>query len=182
MKTAIFFATGLEELEGLTVVDILRRAGVTIDIVSVTDRLQVTGAHNITITADKMLADIDFDTCDMLILPGGMPGTTNLDHCAPLKEAIASFDKAGKRIAAICAAPMILGGMGLLQGRKATCYPGVDPKLTGATVTGEEAVTDGHITTGKGFGCAIPFALEIVRVLLGEEKAQALKEEIVYGH
>ena len=181
-KTAIFLATGLEEIEGLTVVDILRRADIGIDVVSIYDTPDITGAHDIRITADKCIADINFDDYDMLILPGGMPGTTNLEACKTLTDAILSFDRAGKKIAAICAAPGILGRMGILNGRKACCYPGVDGELKGAEVLAVETVTDGHITTGRGMGCAIPFALEIVRVFLGEEKAQALKEAIVYGH
>ena len=181
-RIAIFFATGLEEIEGLTVVDILRRAGVDVTIVSVCDTPEVTGSHDIRITADKCIGDINFDDYDMLILPGGMPGTTNLELCKPLTDALISFDKAGKRIAAICAAPGILGRLGILKGRKACCYPGVEEELKGAKALTVETVTDGHITTGRSMGCAIPFALEILRVLSGEEKAQALREQIVYGH
>lgn len=181
-KVAVFLADGLEEIEGLTVVDVLRRAGVTVDVVSVTDTKKVTGSHDIHIGADKVIGEINFDDYEMLILPGGMPGTTNLEACTALTDAVKAFDAAGKKIGAICAAPGILGRMGLLEGKNACCYPGVDDALKGATVCDVETVTDAHITTGRSMGCAIPFALEIVRVLMGEEKATSLKEEIVYMH
>ena len=182
IKVAIFLAEGLEEIEALAVVDILRRALVTVDVVSITDTHEVTGSHDIRIIADKVIADISFDDYEMLILPGGMPGTTNLEACKPLTDAIRAFDASGKKLAAICAAPGILGRMGLVQGKRTCCYPGIDVHMKGAEVLPVEALTDGHITTGRGFGCAIPFGLEIVRVLLGEEKAAALKDEIVYMH
>lgn len=179
---AIFLANGLEEIEALAVVDILRRALVTVDVVSITGTLEVTGSHDIRIIADKVIADIDFDDYEMLILPGGMPGTTNLEACKPLTDAVRAFDAAGKKLAAICAAPGILGRMGLMEGRRSCCYPGVDDQLKGAKVCAVETLTDGHITTGRSFGCAVPFGLEIVRVLLGEDKAAQLKDEIVYMH
>ena len=126
MNTAIFFADGFEEIEGLTVVDMFRRAGISIQTVSISDSLTVTGSHDIKVQADCLLKDFDFNTVEMLILPGGMPGTTNLSKCEPLCDALMQFSRQGHYLAAICAAPSILGGLGILNGRVATCYPGFE--------------------------------------------------------
>lgn len=123
MNTAIFLADGFEEIEGLTVVDMFRRAGIPIQTVSISDSLTVTGSHDIKVQADCLLADFDFNTVEMLILPGGMPGTTNLSKCEPLCDALMQFSRQGRYLAAICAAPSILGSLGILNGRVATCYP-----------------------------------------------------------
>ncbi len=125
-QVCIFFAPGLEEIEGLTVVDLMRRAGISIQVVSVADTLDITGAHNIHITADALLSDTDFSDTEMLVLPGGAPGTCNLEACGPLMDLLKDFYRQGKYVGAICAAPMIFGHLGFLEGRKATSYPGFE--------------------------------------------------------
>ena len=179
-RVCVFFADGFEEIEGLTVVDILRRAGIETETVSVMGRKEIHGAHHITVTADSLFEEADMSGADMIVLPGGMPGTLNLKEHEGLRELLISFDKEQKHIAAICAAPSILGGLGMLEGRKACSYPSFEDQLTGAQVVKEPAVTDGHITTGRGMGTAIPFALELTALLAGKEKAEEIREAIVY--
>lgn len=166
-KAALFLAKGFEEIEALGTVDILRRAQIEIDTVSITDYNIVTGAHNIAVTADKTFNDTDFGHYDMLILPGGMPGAKNLNEHIDLKNLITEFNSKGKYIAAICAAPMILGGMGLLEGKRATCYPGFEAELIGAKITGDNVVVDDNIITGKGPGLVFDFGLRLVELLMG---------------
>ena len=174
-KIAIFFAEGYEEIEALTVVDLCRRAGIWVDMVSVTDSLQVTGAHGIPVVADKMFADIDLDNAEMLLLPGGLPGATNLDAHQGLSDMIMSFASEGKPLAAICAAPLVFGNRGLLQGKKATCYPGFESYLAGAEYTAALVETDGNFITAKGPGAAMDFAFAIVEKYCGIEKVNELK-------
>ena len=180
-KVCVFLADGFEEIEGLTVVDILRRAGIETETVSVMGRKEILGAHGIKVEADKTFEEAGADKADMLVLPGGMPGTLNLKACTGLIELLKSFDRDKKYIAAICAAPSILAELGILKGRKACSYPSFEDKLNGADVVREPAVTDGHITTGRGMGTAIPFALRLTALLAGEAKAEEIKESIVYG-
>ena len=157
MKTVyLFLATGFEEIEALTIVDMLRRAEIDITTVSISRNLQVEGAED----------------ADWLILPGGMPGTKHLGECKPLVSLLQRQAAANKNIAAICAAPSVLGQAGLLNGYKATCYPGFEQFLTGATVTGDNVTVDRNITTGKGPGAAISFATAIITQIAGEEKAR----------
>ncbi len=178
--TAIFLAEGFEEIEALTVVDLLRRKNITIDMVSAYGTKTVTGSHGITVEADCALADLKPDEIDMIILPGGMPGTKNLEACEPLQQLIRSFDEQQKAISAICAAPGILGRMGLLKGRKACSYPTAEDQLFGANVSREEVTKDGHILTSRGMGTAIPFGLAIVAEILGQEEADQLAKAIVF--
>ncbi|MCR5101474.1 MAG: DJ-1/PfpI family protein [Butyrivibrio sp.] len=179
-KTAIFMADGFEEIEGLTVVDLLRRAGIEISMVSISDSLMVKGSHGIKVQVDKLFKEVNFDELDMIILPGGQPGTTNLDNYEPLKEKIAEFDKAGKYISAICAAPGVFGRMGILKGKKACSYPACEDQLTGADVQKTETTVDGHILTSRGMGTAIAYGLAIVERFQGKEAADKLGENIVY--
>ncbi len=181
-KVCVFLADGFEECEGLITVDILRRAGVEVVMASVTGKAQVTGSHRISVTADALAEALALDEFDMLVLPGGMPGTTHLGGSALVTWVVRRFIGQGKRVAAICAAPSVLGGLGLLEGRRATCYPSFEHALAGAEITGAEAVTDGPVTTGQGLGAAIPFALELAALLEGPQKAQEVKEAIVYRH
>lgn len=173
-----FLADGLEEVECLTVVDILRRAGLTVTMVSVTGRLSVTGSHAITIMADRLFEECDFSDADMLFLPGGMPGTGSLASHEGLKALILSSDAGGKYLAAICAAPSVYGGLQLLSGKHVTCYPGFEAKCTGAVIEKAGVVTDGRITTARGLGFAVDLGLELVRILSGEEAAAAIKKAI----
>ncbi len=179
-KTAIFFATGYEEIEALTVVDILRRAGEEITMVSITDERRVSSSHGVEVTMDKVLSEVNFDETDVIVLPGGMPGTKNLEACEALMEQVDAFVKAGKTVAAVCAAPSILGHRGHLKGKKACSFPDRESELEGADVKQEPAVTDGNIITGRGMGAAIPFGLAILEKLQGKEAADAMAAKIVY--
>lgn len=177
-KVAIFFAEGFEEIEALTVVDMCRRAGIDIDMVSVTESLEVTGTHHIPVIVDKELEEIDFEEYDMLVLPGGWPGTPNLEKSFELMKQVKIFGETKKWVAAICAAPSILGHLGLLKGKKACCYPGFEEHLEGAHVTFDRHQVDGNIITGRGMGCAIDFSVAIIDALLGEGKGREIAEKI----
>lgn len=170
MKTSyLFLANGFEEIEALTVIDMMRRAGIDVRTVAITPQSIVTGAHNIPVTADMTIDDASLADAQWLILPGGMPGSKNLGGCAPLVEALKAHAAADKPIAAICAAPFVLGVNGILDGRKATCYPGFEAMLHGATVTEHMVEVDGNIITGKGPAAAADFASAIIRHTLGDD-------------
>ena len=179
-KLGIFMADGCEEIEGLTVVDLVRRAGIEIEMISVSGEKNVTGSHKITFQTDVSKADADFASYDGIVLPGGMPGTTHLMEDDTVNRVIKEFATSGKLVAAICAAPSVLGNAGLLEGKKATCYPGVEGKLTGADFVTDPVAKDGNIITSRGLGTAIEFAAEIVAYLLDESAAKSLKESVVY--
>lgn len=178
-KVYVFLATGFEEIEALTVVDILRRDKIEVVMISIENEAYVTGSHNITVRADLPYEEADFENVDMLILPGG-PGHTKLLEHKGLTEKIKAFNLSRKRIAAICAAPSILGRLGVLIGKKAVCYPGYENDLQGANVLRDEVITDGNITTSRGAGTAIPFSLELVKLLDCETEAGAMKSKIIY--
>lgn len=179
-KLGIFMADGCEEIEGLTVVDIARRAGIEIEMLSVTEKLEVTGAHGIVFRADAFAHEADYAGMDGIILPGGMPGTLRLGADETVKRVIKEFAVAGKLVCAICAAPSVLGEAGILQGKRAVCYPGFEEKLIGAVCLKDAVAVDGNIITSRGMGTAIPFALAIVRCLQGEELAAELGRGIIY--
>lgn len=179
-KIAVFLADGFEEIEALTVVDICRRAGILVEMVSVQDGKIVEGSHGIRVDADMLFEDMDFDSLDMLVLPGGMPGTRNLEAHKGLMEQLDAFYREGKYVAAICAAPTIMGHRGILKGRKACCYPGMENELDGAEVVYEPVAISEHVITSRGMGCAIPFGLAVTAVLCGKEKAEELARGIVY--
>lgn len=178
-KVYAFAADGMEEVECLAVCDVLLRAGMDVKLVSIMGRRQITGSHGFKLTADTVFEDIS-DDADLLFLPGGYEGTLNLTAHAELGELLKAHAAKGKRLAAICAAPSVLGGLGLVKGLKATCYPGWEEKMTGAECTGEAVVTDGFVSTGRGVGCALDLGLELVRLFDGEEAALKLKNEIQY--
>jgi 4-methyl-5(b-hydroxyethyl)-thiazole monophosphate biosynthesis len=182
LKTAIFFADGCEEIEGLTVVDLLYRAGIPCTKVSINDIPEVTSSHEVIFRTDTTIAELDFSEYDMLILPGGVPGTPNLRACDKLMEEVVSFHKEGKQIAAICAAPGIFAELGLLNGIPATCNPSRDDLLTenGAILKENKVVVSGNIITSRAMGTAIPFGLAIVEHYLGRDTARALGENILY--
>lgn len=179
-KIAIFFATGFEEIEALTVVDILRRAEESVEMVSITGERRVTSSHGVEVTVDKVFSEINFDETDVIVLPGGMPGTKNLEAFGPLMEQVDAFVKAGKLVTAICAAPSILGHRGHLKGKKACSFPTFEDHLEGADVKQKPAVIDGNIITGRGMGAAIPFGLAILEKLQGKDAAAAMAEKIVF--
>ena len=183
-QALIFLAPGYEEVEMLTVVDMLRRAGITIDMVSVTDELPVTGSHNVTIIADVLLVeldDTDFQNVDALILPGGIPGTPHLRACEPLCHQLIECNQQGKLIAAVCAAPTVLSSLGILNGRQATCYPSFADKLPGAVYIKKPVVIDGNVITSRGMGTCIEFAGAVIETLLNRETAEEVKEKIIYN-
>lgn len=173
MKTVfIFLTTGFEEIEALGTIDILRRGGVNIKSVSLTDSKQVVGSHQIPVVADMIFAEVDFSQAEMLILPGG---TTKFNEHDDMKKEVLAFANKGEKVAAICASPMVLGGLGLLKGKNATAYPGFEQYLQGATLQTDKAVVvDGNITTGRGPGLTIDFALNLVEQLEGKEKRDAV--------
>lgn len=175
-KVYVFLADGFEEVEALTPIDVLRRAGLQVVTVSVMEDQVVEGAHGVPVVADALFADIKQGAADMLLLPGGMPGATNLDAHEGLGALIMAYAAAGKPLAAICAAPLVYGKRGLLQGKKATCYPGFEGFLEGAEYTGALVEQDGNFITGKGPGAAMDFAFAIVEKFCGAEKVQELKE------
>ena len=180
MAIAVFFANGYEEIEALTVVDLTRRAGIKTWMVSITEEKVVTGSHGISVTMDKTLSDVKFEEVDMIVLPGGMPGTINLEACEPLMEKVKEFDKAGKYISAICAAPTVFGHLGLLEGKKACCYPSMEEGLVGAEVSYETTATADHILTSRGMGTAIDFGLQIIARFQGQEASDDMAKKIVY--
>ena len=171
-----FFADGFEEIEAFTAVDVLRRAGMNVEIVSVTPDEIVVGAHDVSLLCDKNYDNCDFFDAELLLLPGGMPGAATLGKHAGLCRLLQDFAAKNKPIAAICAAPMVLGKLGLLKGKKATCYPSFEQYLDGAECTDEAVVRDGNIVTAKGPGAAMEFALTIVEMLDGKEKVNELVE------
>ncbi len=180
-RVAVFVAPGLEEIEGLTVVDLLFRAGIPCDTIAVSDAREVTSSHEVTIVCKKTIAEADFADYDMLVLPGGIPGTPNLRACEPLCEELVARAAEGRPLAAICAAPSILAELGILKGRRATSNPGFQHVLAeqGAILVDEPAVVDGNIITSQGAGTAMAFALEIVRHYLGDEAVAAVRKGVV---
>ena len=181
-KVFIFFADGLEEIEGLTVVDMMRRAGIDISIVSMNDTLKVTGSHKIVMEADVLLKDVDENGADMYVLPGGLPGTTHLANSQTLARMLTNAAAGGKYVAAICAAPSVLGGLGLLQGKNATSYPGFEDKLTGAHCQTDNVVVDGNVITSRGMGTAIDFSAALIALLKDEKTAADLKKSIMFNY
>ncbi len=177
MKNAfVFFAEGFEEIEAITIIDVLRRADIPTNMVSITGKLAVTGAHGITIHTDALFEEADFSDAEILILPGGLPGANNLNAHDGLKKRLSEFHNDGKPVAAICAAPLVLGGLNILQNIEAACYPGFENKMLGATVSEQLAVKSGNVITGRGPGAAFNFALEIVAGLKGKDIADNLSE------
>lgn len=174
---AIMMADGFEEIEALTPVDVLRRAGLDARTVAVGSKVAV-GSHGIAVVCDMTADEVRLDELTAVIFPGGMPGSLNLDASPYSDKFIDAVQKNGGRIAAICAAPLVLGRRGLLDGKRAICYPGFENELKGATVENAPVVTDGSITTAIGMGAALPFSLELVRLILGEEKAKSIADAI----
>lgn len=178
-KIAVHLAEGFEETEAIGIVDVLRRAGFDVYMVSITGTVKVTGAHKIAIKADVLFENVDYQNIDMIVLPGGMPGTRNLQEHEGLCSKILGFYKQGKCLGAICAAPLIFGGLGILKGKKATCFPGFEQELLGADVTGGYVEQSGNIVTGKGMGVAIDFALKIVEMLVDKDFADELAAKCI---
>ncbi len=177
-RAVIVLAQGFEEIEAVAPIDLLRRSPVSVTILGL-DSLKVKGSHAITLEADLLLQDYSGDF-DALVLPGGMPGTTNLANSPYLIDFVQRADRASKLLAAICAAPSVLGKAGVLKNRKATCYPGFEDKLTGAAVQKEPVVCDKNIITSRAAGTALPFSLEIIHYLCGDECSKTIAASIHY--
>lgn len=182
MKTVYaFLANGLEEVEALMVIDLLRRTHkLDVVMVSITDDLLVEGSHGIKIYADQTIDQIDFDKGDAIFLPGGIPGTPNLEACDKLTEQIVKYDKEGKLVAAICAAPSILSNLGLLKDKSATSYPSFEDKMDCKNYGGK-VVRDGNIITGCGLGVALEEGLEIIKYLVDDAMAKQIADAICFG-
>ena len=179
-RVYIFLADGFEDIEGLTVVDLLRRADISIQTVSIKETREVQTSHGISLLADSVFAETDFSDAQMLVLPGGMPGTKYLGAFEPLTDLLKSFYNKGGKIAAICAAPTVFAQLGFLKGRRATAYPSCIGQLEDAIVTEDSVVTDGNVTTSRGMGTVIDFALTIVEYFKNHEEAVALGEKFMY--
>ncbi len=176
-KIYLFLITGFEEMEALGTLDVLRRAGLPAQSVSLTSDLLVTGSHGIPVMADLLFGDADFSEAEMLVLPGG---TTAYDGHQEFKKLILSHYERGGKIAAICASPMVFGGLGLLRDKKATCYPGFEKYLDGALLhTKEPVVRDGHVVTGRGPGWTIDFALALVEYLAGKARRDEIAGQLL---
>ncbi|MBR8536950.1 DJ-1/PfpI family protein [Carboxylicivirga sediminis] len=178
-KVVLFLAEGFEEVEALTPVDVLRRANIEVTTVSICQSKQVEGAHAITVSADFLFDEISYSNFDALLLPGGMPGTSNLMTHDGLKKVILDFNAHKKLIGAICAAPMILGELGLLAGKKAVCYPGFEKHLKEAIYTKQPVVKDGRYITASGIGSAMKFSLVLVEELIDKDTANRLGQKML---
>ncbi len=179
-QVCVVLAEGFEEIEGLTVVDLLRRAGISVTTASVSGHQKVTGSHNISVIADALFEDVDFSEMDMMVLPGGMPGTKNLKAHSGVASQLNHMISQGKEIAAICAAPSVLGSLGLLKGKQACCYPGFEDQLLGADVIYEPVAKSAQVITSRGMGTAIPFGLALVERLTDQETADKLAASVIY--
>lgn len=177
----VFLADGFEEVEAIAPIDLLRRANVEVVTVSINpDRRSVTGARGICVMADTTLDNVDLEAAKMLIFPGGGPGTDALCRCERLADILDFAVSENIRIAAICAAPAkLLGARGYLNGKKATCYPGLENRMTGSIFCEDPVVTDGIFTTSRGMGTACEFGIELISILCGQEKAQEIKKSVV---
>lgn len=178
-KVNVYLANGFEEIEAITVIDVLRRAGLDVKTIAVIADRTVIGAHEIPVVADEIFSNAENSAADMLVLPGGMPGTTNLEAHKGLTEVIKGFKKDNKYIAAICAAPSIIGKLGLLEGGCATCYPGFEGYLLGAETKDDKVVQHDKIITSRGPGTAIHFALKLVELLVDRETAEELRSGMI---
>lgn len=181
-KCAIFLADGFEDCEGLITIDMIRRAGIKIDTVSMNDCLAVHTSHGVTLNADQLFAETNINDYDVLILPGGKAGTQNLEKSEELKKHLVSFNHDGKLIAAICAAPSIFGHLGLLEGKHYTCFPEFYDASYKGIYEMELSVTDGNMITGRGMGATIEFARNILKQLCDEETLKKVEYGMQYEH
>ena len=179
-KLSIFFADGCEEIEGLTVVDLARRAGIEIDGISIKEETRIWGSHKISFQADFSMSQVDWEDYDGIILPGGLPGTTNLGADERVIKLVRDFAAAGKLVAAICAAPSVLAKAGILSGKRATSNPGFADKMGDCDYLTDKVVRDGNIITSRAMGTAFAFGLAIVAYVRGEETARGLGEDVLY--
>ena len=177
----MFLADGFEEVEALCPLDLMRRAGIAVTTVGV-NKKEIVGAHNITVIADVTTDDFKFaDDAEGVFLPGGMPGTLNLAACPVVIDAVKTAYEYNKLVAAICAAPSILGDLGLLVGKEAICYPGFEENLTGAIISEKKVVTDGNVITAAGMGVAYEMGITIIAYLLSDEKADEIRRVTIHA-
>ncbi len=176
----VHLATGFEEVEALTVIDLLRRADIEVKSVSITGEKRVMGTHSIPVEADIVFEEADYEACEMIVLPGGLPGADYLGEHEGLTAQIRDFAANDKFLAAICAAPQVFGAQGILEGKKATIYPSMEACLTGAEPQDEIVVADGKIITSMGPATAMPFALKLIEVLKGKETSDAVASGLLF--
>lgn len=179
-KVSIFMANGTEECEALLVVDILRRAEIQIDTVSIEEDKTILSAHDVRITCDKSLDEFTLEGHELLVLPGGLGGTNRMKENKKLEEIFRKFHEQKQNIAAVCAAPTVLAAYGLFDGHKATVYPGMDDQLTNAEYQDETVIQDKNLITARGLGASIPFALKLVEILRDKETADKVAKAFVY--
>jgi len=177
MKVLVPLAPGFEEIEAVTIIDVLRRAGIDVTSAGL-ESGPVTGSHGIAVSADRRIDEIAAGDYEMIILPGGMPGSANLKADARVISAIRAVYENGGRVAAICAAPIVLSVAGVIGGKKATCFPGFEEMMPGTVCLPDPVVEDGRVITGRGPGCAIPFALKIIEVLKGKAVSSDIKDKL----
>lgn len=177
----VYLAEGFEEVEALTTVDVLRRAGIDVQTVSITGSKMVRGTHGVNVEADILYEETDHLSCEMIVLPGGLPGADYLEAHEGLASHIKCFaGDSSKKLAAICAAPQVFGTCGILEGRKATIYPEMEAHLKGGEATGQNVTVDGNIITGMGPALAMEFALRLTEEIKGKEAAEAVAEDLLY--
>lgn len=179
-KIVVMLADGFEEIEGLTVVDICRRCGIETVMVSIMKDKQVVSSHNIPVIADCIFDEVDFAGVDMIVLPGGLKGTQNLEACEPLMAKIDEFYKTDKYVAAICAAPSILGHRGILNGRVACSYPTFESHLEGAVVTQDPVAKSDNVITGRGMGVSVEFALKLAEQFVEKSVVDDVADGVIY--
>ncbi|MCB6994079.1 DJ-1/PfpI family protein [bacterium 210820-DFI.6.37] len=177
----VHLADGFEEIEALTIIDLLRRAELAVESVSITGNKRVMGTHGVPVEADILFEEADYESCEMIVLPGGLPGADHLGNHDGLTSNIRRFAEDGKYLAAICAAPMVFGAQGVLKGKKATIYPGMEERLVGARPQEDQVVVDGKIITSKGPATAMPFAIRLVELLKGKAAADQLAEGLLWS-
>lgn len=178
-KIAVHMAEGFEEIEAISIIDVLRRADLDVIVTSVTGKLEVMGAHHLKVLADKLFEEVNYSGVSMIVLPGGMPGAANLDAHEGLKAQIVKFNNENKPLAAICAAPLVYGNLGILNGKQAVCYPGFEKFMKGAEIMKGPVAESGNVITGRGPGAAIQFALKLVEKLVSAEKAELLASQML---
>ena len=182
-KVYEFLANGFEEIEALAPVDILHRGGIEVKTVSITGSEYAESSHGVTVKADLVFEKAsDFSDADLLLLPGGMPGATNLNEHQGVRKALLHQFESGKHVGAICAGPMVLGSLGIVKGKKATCYPGFQKYLTGATYTAKLVEHDGNVITGEGPAATLPYAYHILSYFIGKEKTREIEQGMRYTH
>jgi len=180
-KIAVHLADGFEEIEAITIIDVLRRADLEVIVISVTGKLEVVGAHQLKVLADKLFEEVNYNDLSMIVLPGGMPGAANLDAHEGLKAKILMFNNENKPLAAICAAPLVYGNLGILKGKQAVCYPGFEKYLKGAEIINHPVAESGNVITGRGPAAAIQFALKLVEKLVSAEKSELIASQMLVG-